>query len=59
MTLDLRSADAARTPKSQAVLGEVGVAITPVVGKGPTNEKEARAFINRAKKSGRRQSDER
>jgi hypothetical protein len=28
------------------------MAITPAVGKGPTNEKEARAFINSAKKTG-------
>jgi hypothetical protein len=48
-------ADAERTPKAQVTLGEVGMAITPVVGKGPTNEKEARAFINSAKKMGRRE----
>jgi hypothetical protein len=47
------NADAERTPKAQATLGEVGMTTTPVVGKGPTNEKEARAFINSAKKTGR------
>ena len=47
------NADAERTPKAQATLSEVGMDITPVVGKGSTNEKEARAFINSAKKTGR------
>jgi hypothetical protein len=43
-----------RTPGKQAALSAVGIEVTPVVGSGTENEKEARNYINKGERARRR-----
>jgi hypothetical protein len=43
-----------RTPGKQATLSAVGIEVTPVVGPGTANEKEAQNYINKGERARRR-----
>jgi hypothetical protein len=41
-----------RTPGKQAALSAVGIEVTPVVGSGTANKKEARNYVNKGNERG-------
>jgi hypothetical protein len=43
-----------KTPGKQVTLSAMGIDVTPVVGSGTANGKEARAYINKGERTGRR-----